>query len=250
MRKKYKRNFKHFFVCEFGKEHGRPHYHGILFGIKYVDFYEVESLWNRGNGIIRPESKSLVGFFKKPRGTVYLGYAKEDTCHYLVKYLTKEPDSDYPIPRVMSSKGIGSSYLDSFTRSIHNGPIKMPFISYKNYLIPLSQFYRRRLYSKEDKIELVKQMHSKPRQYNLNGNIYFDKISYWKALDAYYSRQVSSGLSYSSSQKPIGTRKRGKRKNLLQQHWLHPFFMSYPPFDRLEKTLFNFQNLFVYAEDK
>ena len=57
LRKYYKHNIRHWFICEFGTEHGRPHYHGLLFNVPYISFEDIESIWNRGNGKLRDLEK-------------------------------------------------------------------------------------------------------------------------------------------------------------------------------------------------
>lgn len=82
--------FKYFIVCEYGSKHGRPHYHGLIFG---VDFYSPE--W-------RPR---LVSVDRYPRITSDVlaeiwknGYVLFDcltmsNIQYVSKYVTKTGDN-------------------------------------------------------------------------------------------------------------------------------------------------------------
>lgn len=92
IRKKYGHQVRHWFVAEFGKKRGRLHYHGILFNID-IGNTELSKLWKYGN--------------------TFVGYANEATAKYIVKYLTKQDTKGIAPPRVITSKGIGSSWLSS-----------------------------------------------------------------------------------------------------------------------------------------
>ena len=82
--------FKYFIVCEYGSKHGRPHYHGLIFGI---DFYSPE--WH----------PRLVSVDKYPRitsdvlasiwqnGFVLFDRLTMSNIQYVSKYVTKTGDN-------------------------------------------------------------------------------------------------------------------------------------------------------------
>ena len=173
LRKHFGKNIRHWFICEFGTEHGRPHYHGLLFDIPYIPFEEFESLWNRGNGKRRNIDKDdFVGYYRKPRGIIWIDSVRETTVNYLVKYMTKDYNPNVIPPRVLSSRGIGLGYLTEFNISLHNGKYKKPYISYRDYNVPLPQYYKNKIYSAEDKVAIVNQSVENPPNIFFNGETY------------------------------------------------------------------------------
>lgn len=92
VRKKYGKQVRHWIVAEYGSKRGRLHYHGILFDIN-IGNDELFSLWKYGN--------------------TFVGYANEITAKYIVKYLTKQDTKGIAPPRIISSKGIGDSWLST-----------------------------------------------------------------------------------------------------------------------------------------
>lgn len=99
------KNFKYFICGEYGKK-GRPHYHGIFFGVPfaYVDRYFLND-WRRTYGFVHRRS-----------------IGSHDGCmRYVAKYCVKG-DFDYyrfhkkelVKPRCYCSHGIGDNYVDLF----------------------------------------------------------------------------------------------------------------------------------------
>lgn len=61
-RKKYKNTyhkypvFKYLFFGELGELHGRPHYHGLVYGLSYKDACMLRACWHRGSVLMMPET--------------------------------------------------------------------------------------------------------------------------------------------------------------------------------------------------
>lgn len=171
LRKELGKNIRHFFVLEYGNDDTyinrkgklakgtkRPHFHGILFNLPWIDFTLIESIWNRGNGKRRDLRKDKnVDFFRKPRGFVYLE-AIRDTgkcSSYICKYLNK----DYQVPgyrhRLIVSRGFGIGYLSPLQIQLHRSTLS-PFMAWNGIFRPLSQYYKNKIFTQEDKDALVK----------------------------------------------------------------------------------------------
>ena len=70
LRKDYGKQIRHWFVCEFGTLHGRPHYHGILFNVpqELIDGYDSDV----------PGHHPLLAS-RWQYGFVFVGYVSEQT---------------------------------------------------------------------------------------------------------------------------------------------------------------------------
>ncbi len=205
LRKEYGKSIRHFFVCEFGTLNGRPHYHGILFNVPWLDFYKVESIWNRGNGLIRKKHKdNFIGFFRKPRGIIYLEGIREmdKITWYLCKYLTKEFQSEKQ-PRVLISRNLGVGYLSPSQIRLHKR-LLLPNVSYGGKLYPLPRFYSSRIFTQEEKDQMVvNRWNSDPTPryigdqvfYPVYKNFVWSYPGYDDALKSFARRQQFLGLS-------------------------------------------------------
>lgn len=67
--KGYSGPLKYFFASEYGPTHGRPHYHGIIYGLTKNDGDLINEVWNKG--------------------FTYFGEANEKTIMYCAKYCVK-----------------------------------------------------------------------------------------------------------------------------------------------------------------
>ena len=191
LRKELGKNIRHFFVLEYGNDDlyvnrkgklskgtKRPHFHGILFNLPWIDFTLIESIWNRGNGKRRNLRKDKnINFFRKSRGFVYLE-AIRDTgkcSSYICKYLNK----DYQVPgykhRLIVSRGFGSGYLTPQQIHLHRSTLS-PFMAYNGTFRPLSQYYKNKIFTQEDKDKMV--VNSWPSYNNPPHSKYIGKREY------------------------------------------------------------------------
>ena len=136
-RKKYKKSVKHWLVTELGHNGTeRIHLHGII----WTDFkYDIEKIWQNG--------------------WVYLGdYVNEKTINYIVKYITKiDNDHEDFTPKVLCSKGIGSSYIDSYDGKLNKykeSETKENYTFKNGVKVSLPVYYRNKIYTDDQKEEL------------------------------------------------------------------------------------------------
>lgn len=156
LRKEYKHSIRHFFVCEFGTLHGRPHYHGLLINVPWLDFYKVESIWNRGNGKLRKKGNDkYIGFFRRPRGIIYLEAIRDydKISSYIAKYMTKEFHSEKQ-PRILTSRDFGAGYLTKSVVSMHKKQ-EAPYLAYNGKKFPLPRFYLQRIFTQAEKDKMT-----------------------------------------------------------------------------------------------
>lgn len=219
LRKHYGKEFRHFFVFERGDSTNRPHYHGILFNLRHIDFYFCESVWNRGNGKIRRPDEDIIGFYKKPRGIIWLEYIREpEKCSsYLTKYITKEYDPSFNHPRLIISKGLGQSFLtpevvDGFKKSLE------PILWINGLPQSLPQYYKDKIYTKEDKLQMAINRFNNPQTtWFLNGREFYTYESYKQARSCLYNRKVI--LQLSPNVRKMSFRKPKKVKPTLFNHF-------------------------------
>lgn len=182
-RKYYGKQLRHWFVPEYGTLHGRIHYHGILFNFpEKSDFEELKKLWSYGH--------------------IYLGYVNEKTCSYICKYLTKDYNPDKPAPRIISSKGIGSSYLTKSRIAVHKqqGNLK-PYLEINGMRQALPRYWYNKIFDDNDKIEIQRQLMQQPLSYNLDGKEYDNPIDFGLARHQKSLRNIRLGLSPSKKPK-------------------------------------------------
>lgn len=211
IRKRYGKEIRHFFVMEYGKDDvyisrsgnlrrgtKRPHFHGIMFGVPFLDFYQYESIWNRGNGRIRSDTIPYEGFYKRPRGYIWLESVREpEKCaSYVCKYLTKEYSKDKPTPRVLTSIGLGSSYLTENNVSRHRCNLD-PTLTLYGLPFLLPSYYRDKIFTKDDKVKMVLNRYydTSPYVRRVNGREYYDIVSFCRAREDFHEQQMDLGLS-------------------------------------------------------
>lgn len=177
VRKKYGKQVRHWFVSEYGKKRGRLHYHGILFDID-INNDDLESLWQYGN--------------------TFVGYANDVTARYIVKYLTKDDTKGVKKPpRVISSKGIGSSFLDTHDCKLLQKQLATSF-TINGYKVPLPRYYLDKMYNEREKelISYYLYMESEMTYY-LNGREYKSEKLYELARKREEQNYSQLGLIYS-----------------------------------------------------
>lgn len=136
-RKKFKRSVRHWFITELGEENERIHIHGIIFTDKNK-IKELENLWKYG--------------------FVYIGdYVNEKTVNYIIKYIYKTKFNEDFEPKIFTSAGIGSGYMNRIDKDINkfNGNKTKEFYrTRKGTKLYLPIYYRNKLYSEEERERL------------------------------------------------------------------------------------------------
>lgn len=184
VRKTYGKTIRHWIVPEFGSLRGRLHYHGLLFGVGDINIgYRLDSLWRYG--------------------FIYVGYANDKTARYITKYVTKSLSRPYgkDLPRIISSKGVGASYLTDENIEFHCSQtgVLRPYILFGSYKVPLPRYYYDKIFSDEDKLCMLIE-----RSYNPPDKVYVAGVPYSpddaiKARRRLFLNNISLGLSF----KPI-----------------------------------------------
>lgn len=233
LRKKFGYELRHFFVMEYGNDklyidrHGnqkcgteRPHFHGLIFNMPSIDFFLWESVWNRGNGRLRDSSTPYNGFYKNPRGFLFVEAVREpEKCaSYICKYLTKEYSKDKLTPRVITSCGLGVQYLTKDNVHRHLKELDTT-LTVNGFPFSLPTYFRNKIFSDDDKISLVLKRYfdTTPFKRVVDGREYYDEDSYKAALERFSRKQQSLGLSPTPraiSKMPKRIRK--ARKDLLK----------------------------------
>lgn len=124
------KDFKYFIVPEYGSKFGRPHYHGILFDIDFINtpaWRPYIALFKDGRPLY--SSKLLEKIWSK--GFVSFDECNAKTINYVTKYITKSLSE---CPWRLCSIGIGkglfvgeNGLLPYAEQSIDNGFVVLPY---------------------------------------------------------------------------------------------------------------------------
>lgn len=188
LRKDYGKQIRHWFVCEFGTLHGRPHYHGILFNAprELIDGYDSD---------VPGHHPLLASRWKN--GFVFVGYVSEETCSYITKYVTKSINNDKVRPRIISSHGIGDNYLDSEESTFHKlAGSYQPFMVMNGFKQALPRYYYNKIFTEVDRQNMVLDRYiSPPTTFNWQGTEYYDKFDQIMARHSTYEQNCLVGLT-------------------------------------------------------
>lgn len=173
IRKVYGKQVRHWFVAEFGKKRGRLHYHGILFNCQMTN-EELTKYWQYGN--------------------TFVGYANEITAKYIVKYLTKDDTKGSKPPRILSSFGIGDSWLNTPDCKLLKKQLATA-ITKPGMVIPLPRYYIDKMYTEREKeiISYYNNMESVP-EFWVAGRKYIDEFEASEARNELYNQYKALGL--------------------------------------------------------
>lgn len=189
MRKRYGKQVRHWFIGEYGTLKGRPHYHGILFNCP-------REIGNSAYGHHPGQNLELESVWKY--GFVFVGYVNDSTCSYITKYLTKSINGDKVRPRVISSKGIGLSYLDSDEARLHRLSVDsyQPFVVLNGFRQAMPRYLYNKIFTDIDRQNMVLQRYLDPPQvFEWQGVRYYDRSAYQSARLSTYRYNVSLGLT-------------------------------------------------------
>lgn len=187
LRKCYNRQIRHWIIGEFGSLRGRPHYHGILFDVpsELLDF---------GNVFHAGDHELLSRFWSY--GFVFVGYVSDATCGYITKYLTKSINGKKIRPRIITSKGIGASYLDSDDAKLHkDGTALRPLMHINGFPQALPRYYYNKIFTDFDKENIALDRYISPPPFTWQGKIYFTEVSRDRARFNSYLQNLSLGLT-------------------------------------------------------
>lgn len=156
IRKQYGKDIRHWFVCEFGSLRGRPHYHGILFNCP-------PDLVNAFTG---KEGEHRVISNKWKYGLTFTGFVNDATCKYVSKYVSKNLNGKNVRPRLISSVGLGLSYLkqNAYLHKDADGNCT-PLVVVGGKLMALPRYYFNKIFTQTDKENMLLDRYLHPAYY-------------------------------------------------------------------------------------
>lgn len=187
VRKRFGKQIRHWFIGEYGTERGRPHYHGILFDVPK----ELSTVYNVEHPGDHPVLRELWSY-----GFVFVGYVSDATCGYITKYLTKSLNGEKVRPRVITSKGIGASYLDTDECRLHkDGETLRPLMHLNGYPQALPRYYYNKIFDDVDKSNMVVDRFVDPPPLTWKGRVYPTEFARNAARRATFLSNVRDGLT-------------------------------------------------------
>ncbi len=197
-RKRLGKSPRHWFVTERGEQRDRLHLHGILFDCP-LSFDELESLWSYGF--------ISVSVLESGAGISYV-------TKYITKFCGDWFIDEFHKQKVFCSPGIGKAYCsDPSNIRWHgmDGDLRPFVINAAGYMVGLPRYYRSKLFSESDLLEL----HSRwldsvgelptsgfvgKRQFNsfeslkfavesVGGSLVLNDVQYDKYLDLYHGKK-------------------------------------------------------------
>lgn len=217
------RSVKHWFVTELGQESTeRIHIHGLLFTNLPLD--EVREIWGYGtvNRLDKDWSRN---------------YVSERTVNYIVKYVNK-PDTThkYYNPKILTSKGIGSGYLNRTDKDRNRYREKETDERYRtrtDHQLPLPIYYRNKIYTDDEREKLWIERIDKKKRYviGIETDVSDNEDDYFRLLEQ--ARDKNRRLGYGSGLIDWD-RKRYEQnlRNLKRLERIYKNKMTLPPLPR------------------
>lgn len=162
---------RYFIIPELGDQTNRIHFHGILFGIDYIDQSLLNSLWKYGH--------------------TWIGYVNEKTISYVTKYVLKPTDQELKssgikkMPRIRCSKNLGIGYLTESRINLHHSSDLPVHLLSSSKPMPLPRYYFNKLFDRKDKDIITYKNSITPRKYVFMNHEYLDEHSYNQAVASY-----------------------------------------------------------------
>ncbi|AYP28850.1 MAG: putative replication initiation protein [Microviridae sp.] len=160
------KSVKHWLITEKGEDFGRIHLHGIIWG-KHLDKWK----W----------------------GYTYAGkFVNEQTILYITKYMLKIPEKDRSfVGKVFASPGIGRGYLTKAKRNAFKGEeTDQTYITRKGSKIALPQYFRRKLYTDEQREKLWIDAQERGYRYICGEKVSTENLEEWENLTEYYQKRA------------------------------------------------------------
>lgn len=205
IRKKYGKQVRHWFVCEFGTLKGRPHYHGILFNCPP----DLVNSFTDKVGYHRVISETW------KYGITFTGFVTEATCKYVAKYVSKSLNGKNVRPRLISSVGLGLSYLkeNAVLHKDANGNCS-PLVVVGGKPMALPRYYFNKIFTQTDKQNMVLDRYLDPK-YFWQGVEYSDKAERDQVRAQSFASHIRDELT-SKNKFPSKPRKRVITKLLTE----------------------------------
>lgn len=205
---------KYFLTSEYGPEHGRPHYHAIIFGLRNCKETHdiIEQCWTKGFVHVQDITEGRIVYttkyctkpveFQKNRERI--GYFDEE------RWL-----DDMGIRRKcfrLMSKNLGESYCkDKANLKFHfNNIIKNNYIRVNGYKKKMPRYYKKKIYTdangeqfcknySQSLAKITRYIHKKDKEYGINYNFYgidnaIGRCQYYRHLaDTITKQQIDEG---------------------------------------------------------
>jgi hypothetical protein len=141
------RGIKYFACGEYGSKRKRPHYHAIIWS-NIFGKESYENAWRNFNEDLNS---------KIPMGQVHVGSVSTGSIAYVCKYMDKpnqvglhKRDDRIKEFRRMS-QGLGENYLTPAVIKYHQKNLDKLYTVHKGYKVPLSKYYRDKIFTQEEK---------------------------------------------------------------------------------------------------
>ena len=174
-RKEYGISLRHFLITELGHVGTENiHLHGIVWTNESLDKVE----HHRKNGFV---------WKGKKKGNRIINYVSAKTVNYIIKYVTKaDVDHKGYKSKILCSKGIGSNYIDSYSKGKHRFNESKTNVTYKDesgriYNLPI--YWRNKLFCEAEREALWLHLLDRGERY-VNGVKCKNYDDYWKLLKA------------------------------------------------------------------
>lgn len=185
-RKKFGTSVKHWMITELGHRNTeRIHLHGIIWTNE--DKETIESIWKYGR--------------------IDIGYSMGERCvNYIMKYITK-PDKDHKgfIGKILTTKGIGKEYIGTYDEKKNKYVPRETNETYRlnnGERIGLPQYYRRKIYTEEEREKLWLEKIENNEIYVLGNRIKKVDVNMKELEDALeYARKLSIKRGFGGGEK-------------------------------------------------
>lgn len=202
LRKQYGKQIRHWFIGEYGTLKGRPHYHGILFDVPK----ELQVTYLTDTVVPHPKKPDEYVYVHAgdhpliraawQYGFVFVGYVNDATCGYITKYLTKSINGKRRRPRVISSFGIGKSYLNTDEAQLHKQGLKyQTTMTLGGYPQALPRYYFNKIFTDRDKENIVLDRYLNPPPFSWQGVTYPTRRDRDRVRSATYDQNVRLDLT-------------------------------------------------------
>ena len=171
VRKKTGKSLRHWFVTELGEDFDRIHIHGFIFGENAAELLREKWLY----------------------GYVFIGnYCTEKTIRYCTKYMLKldEKHKDFT-SQVFCSAGIGSNYIkraDAYNNRFQGENTKQTYRTRQGTILALPEYYKRKIYTEDEKEKLWLQMQEKGETYVMGEKCDIESPEYLQLIKYYQQK--------------------------------------------------------------
>ena len=176
-----KKGIKYLACGEYGDSRKRPHYHAVIFNSHPRD---IELAWDMG--------------------AIHIGNVTNKSIAYVVKYMNKEYSDrrtgPYPEyywknrPFRVSSKNLGISYLTDEIIKYHKADPDRNYVTIDGYKKALPRYYRNKIYTDDEKIQLLSHVNEKILEKDLTDKEKFLTLLFDRNTIEYFKREDSGYL--------------------------------------------------------